>query len=135
MNYFQTKTGLSTGTNYKEVKKKADKSFSKIRKRTKRQPYLRSAYFLKQKIFFNLFWKHIFDKPYSVRIVRFKYFDATLDLIRNSRNHPVTIFNKRNKSEMLHRFHGLTKEKKKFIVQIKQVKRSGKLYLMSMYPE
>lgn len=134
MNYYQTKSSLNSGSSYDEVMKSAGKSFSIIKKRTKRQPYIRSVYFLKKKVFFNIFWKHIFDKTHSVRTPRLKYFDATIDLIKNSRNNPVTIDNQNIKSEVLHRFYGLTKERKKFVVQIKQIKRSGKLYLMSMYP-
>lgn len=30
--------------------------------------------------------------------------------------------------------YGITKEKRKFVVQVKQIKRTGKLYLMSVYP-
>ena len=32
------------------------------------------------------------------------------------------------------RIYGITKEKRKFVVQVKQIKRTGKLYLMSVYP-
>ena len=57
---------------------------SEVLRKTKRQPYLRSAYFNKQKIFFTFFWKHIFDYLYVVRIERLQYFEAAIELIKNS---------------------------------------------------
>lgn len=123
------------GSSYIEVKKTIDKYYALYQHKTKRQPYIRSAYFLKQKVFFNLFWVHLFDKSHKVRFIRLKYLPAGIDLIEHSRNHPFSVDNQNSKSETLHRFYGLTKDKSKFIVQIKQIKRSGKLYLMSIYPE
>lgn len=134
MNYYQTKSSLISGSNYKEIKKKVDEIFSKIERRTKRQPYIRSAYFSKQKIFFNIFWRHLFDKQYSFRAERLRYFNATIELLQNSRNHPTTVDNPNKNSESLHRFYGLTREKYKFIVQVKEIKRTRKLYLISVFP-
>jgi len=65
---------------------------------------------------------------------RLRFFDACLELIQKSRNHPTTSENPNNKGEVLHRFYGLTKEKCKFIIQIKEIKRNDKLYLMSIFP-
>lgn len=135
MNYYNSKFGLVAGSNYQEVYKNVTKHYSALLKKTKRQPYIRSAYFIKQKIFFNVFWQHLFDKPYAVRAIRMKFFPATLELLQKSRNHPVTVENQNHKSELLHRFYGMTKDKQRFVVQIKQMKRSGKLYLVSIYPE
>lgn len=135
MYYYQTKEYLISGTNYKEIKKKVDTIFKKIVGKTKHQPYVRSTYFLKQKVFFNIFWVHLFDKQYSFRAERLKYFNASVELIKCSRNYPTTIENPNKNSELLHRFYGTTKEKRKFIVQIKEVKRTGKLYLVSVFPE
>lgn len=135
MNYYQTKLHVISGSNYREIKKKVDDIFSKIERKTKRQPYVRSAYFLKQKVFFNIFWRHLFDKQHSFRAERLKYFSPALELIQSSRNHPTTVDNPNKNSESLHRFYGLTHEKFKFIIQIKQIKRTGKLYLVSIFPE
>lgn len=123
------------GSNYKEINKKVNSVYSSLQKRTRRQPYIRSAYFLKKKVFLNIFWRHLFDKTYTVRASRLKLLPAAIDLVQKSRNHPITIDNQNNKSESLHRFYGITKDKIKFIVQVKQIKRNGKLYLMSIYAE
>lgn len=134
MNYYQTKANLIPGSNYKELKRKVDSLFSSLQRKTKRQPYIRSAYFNKQKIFFNIFWTHLFDKSYSVREARLKLLTAGIELLTHSRNHPFTVDNQKNKSESLHRFYGQTNEKVKFVIQLKEIKSTGKLYLMSIYP-
>ena len=87
---------------------------NKIKKQTKRRPYVRSTYFNKQKIFFDFFWKHLFQK--------------------NPKNHPLSEENPHKKSEILHRFAGLTKDKELFYVQIKENKRNNKKYFMSCFP-
>ena len=134
MNYYQTKSQLLSGSNYKEVLNSSNKHFSSYRRKTKRQPYIRSAYFNKQKIFFNLFWVHIFDKPNNIRAERLKLLACGIELIQKSRNHPESKDNLTKNSETLHRFLGITKGKIKFAVQIKEVKRTGKKYLMSIFP-
>lgn len=50
------------GSNYGEIHKKAFAQYLIIKKRSKRRPYIRSAYFRKDKIFLNLFWSHLGDK-------------------------------------------------------------------------
>ena len=131
---YQTHAHKLPGSTYREVYKHASVVFSKLKRRTKRQPYIRSAYFNKQKVFLNLFWKHLFNKPFKVRTERLKFFMAGVDLIVNSRNIPETKENIKDKNEVFHRFMGLTKEKEQFAVQIKEEKRSGKKYLMSIFP-
>ncbi|KKP40607.1 hypothetical protein A2130_03480 [Candidatus Woesebacteria bacterium GWC2_33_12] len=133
MNYYQTKSTLLHGSNYKEIKKNSDKLFASLQKQTKRQPYVRSAYFSKQKIFFNLFWIHLFDKPDKIRSERLRFLKCGIELIQKSRNHPESKDNLNNKAEILHRFMGITKNKIKFAVQIKEIKRTGKKYLMSVF--
>jgi hypothetical protein len=130
---YQTKASKIAGTSYKEVYANSMKVFNRIRSRTKRKPYIRSAYFNKQKVFFDLFWRHLMQKRIGDRMRRLKYFAAALDLIRNSRNHPTTKENPNNKSELVHRFVGLTKEKEEFYVQIKEVKRTGTKQLISVF--
>ena len=131
---FQTKFLPLPGTNYKEVYKAAVEIYSGIEKRTKRKPYLRSAYFHKQKIFFDYFWTHLLQKPFSERVRRLKFFSAAVELIRESRNHPLTVQNPSKETEILHRFAGNSKDKKLFYVQIKENKRTGRKQLMSVFP-
>ena len=131
---YQTKSNKLPGTNYREVLKKANVVFKSIKRKTKRKPYLRSAYFLKQKVFFDYFWLHLFQKREAERARRLAYFEAALELIQNSRNHPESMQNPNKKSETLHRFTGVTKNKEVFYVQIKENKRKGTKQFMSLFP-
>lgn len=131
---YQTKSKRVSGTNYKEVRKNAEIIFKQIKSRTKRKPYIRSAYFNKQKVFFDYFWQHIQQKSPKERFKRLKYFEVALEVIRKSKNHPTSEENPHKKGEILHRFAGSTEEKEMFYVQIKQDKRSGAKYFMSCFP-
>lgn len=114
--------------------KKAQAIYSQIKHRTKRKPCLRSAYFNKQKIFFDYFWVHIAQKARHQRKSRLKYLPCAIDLIRNSRNKPSSRINPNKKTEFLHRFAWLTKDKELFFVQIKEAIKTDRKYLMSVFP-
>lgn len=134
---YQTKSNKLPGTSLKEVRKNALIVHKKISKSTRGKDYMRSAYFRKQKkqkIFMDYFWKHLYQKSPKERFKRLKYFNAAIDLIKNSRNKPVSKPNPNRKSEVLHRFAGLTKDKELFFVQIKEDKKDGKRYFMSCFP-
>lgn len=133
--YYKSKFSLLPGTSYDEVIKHAQDEFQIIKRHTKRQPYIRSVYFRKDKIFFNVFWKHLFEKSFKVRVHRLKLFNAAVDLIKNSRFNPITKENPDNREELLHRFYGITKSKESFVVQIKENKRTKTKYLISIFPE
>jgi len=130
---YKTKTKKLAGTSYKEIWKKAQGVYSQIKRRTKRKPYIRSAYFNKQKIFFDLFWVHLAQKAHSTRVKRLKFFSCAIDLIRHSRNTPISKFNPHRKTEILHRFMGITKDKELFFVQIKEDMRTNRKHLMSIF--
>lgn len=135
---YQTKSNKLTGTSLKEVKKGAMVLYKEIVSFTKRRPYLRSAYFRKrrkkQKIFLDYFWTHLYQKSPKERFKRLKYFKASIDLIKNSRNKPVSKQNPNDKNEILHRFAGLTRSKELFYVQIKEDAKLDKIYFMSCFP-
>ena len=131
---YQTKTDKLAGSNFQEVYKKALSVYKPIKQRTKRQTYIRSVYFKKEKIFLNIFWNHLFDKSWGERTKRLQYFACAIDLIKNSRNQPTSKENPNKSGEILHRFAGLTKQKELFFVQIKENKKSGNKYLMSVFP-
>lgn len=135
MNIYQTTKSKIPGTSFKEVYSDALLSFKKIKNRTKRTPYIKSKYFKGQKIFINIFWQHLFDKREKERTRRLKYFDCGIDLIRNTSFDPETKDNPNKKSELLHRFLGITKTKEKFFVQIKQDKKGERKDLMSIFPD
>jgi len=130
---YRTKINKLSGTSYIEVRKEALIIFNKIKKKTKRKPYIRSAYFNKQKIFFDYFWIHLHQKNPRERFKRLKYFEAAIDLIKNSRNKPIFKQNPNKKTEIIYRFAGLIKNKEKFYVQIKENTRSKRKYLMSCF--
>lgn len=130
---YQTKTKKLSGTSYSEVRSQAMFIFYQIRKRTKRRPYLRSAYFGKQKIFFDYFWHHLDQKNPRDRFNRLKYFEAAIEVIKHSRYEPVSKQNPNKSAEILHRFAGMTKQKELFYIQIKENKKNGKKYFMSCY--
>jgi len=130
---YKTKAIKTSGSNLGEVYKSAKKIFNIIEKSTKRQPYLRSAYFKKEKIFFDYFWKHLGQKGPKERFKRLKYFQPALELIKYSRNDPTVKTNPNNKNETLYRFAGSTKLNELFIVQIKEDKKAKKKYFMSCF--
>ncbi|MDX9913053.1 MAG: hypothetical protein RBS77_00540 [Candidatus Moranbacteria bacterium] len=130
---YQAKSKKIAGTSYGEVLRNAFRVYDEIKKKTKRRPYVRSAYFKKEKIFLDYFREHIFQKPPKERMKRLKYFKATVELIQYSKNAPASKENPHRRSEILHRFAGLTKEKELFFVQIKEDKKKKK-YLMSCFP-
>lgn len=133
MNVYKSKKSLLAGTSYEEVLKLARKEYSHIEKMTKRQPYVRSTYFNKDKVFLVMFWNHIMQKNFKTRTKRLKFYSASIDLMRNTRHDPETIFSKKDTSLLLHRFYGITKDGQEFCVQIKQNKRTGRKDFMSVF--
>lgn len=136
MKIYRTKATKLKGTDFKEVHNRALAIYNPIKKKTKRRPYIRSAYFRKEKIFLGLFWQHLFDKKnWKDRVRRLKYLPAAIELIRHSRFEPKSKENPNNNSEILHRFAAITSENDLFYVQIKEDKRTGQKWLMSVYPK
>ena len=134
MKVYESDKNPISGTDYREVHKRARAVFKVYTARTKRTPYVRSAYFRKDKVFLNLFWSHLRGKNWQDRVRRLKLLPPALDLIRNSRQEPVSKQNPNNHSEILHRFGGMTKERELFYVQIKEDKRSHGKSFMSVFP-
>lgn len=134
MGTYRTRLEKLPGSNFKEVYKKARSIYKKIEKSTKRRPYLRSAYFSKQKVFFSYFWIHLRQKREPERARRLKFFECAIELIKNNRNHPDSMQNPSKRSEMLHRFSGVTKQGELFYVQIKENKKSNHKDFMSVFP-
>ena len=136
MKAYKTKVVKLKGTDFQEVRKKAFGIYTRIKNRTKRRPYVRSAYFKKDKIFLALFWSHLFDKQkWQDRMRRLKYFEAAIELIRENNFEPKSKDNPNKPNEILHRFIGITKENEIFYVQIKENKRTGQKNLVSIFPD
>jgi len=135
MKIYQSKEGALSGSNFSEINKKAFRLYSEIKKRTKRRPYIRSAYFKKEKIFISLFWQHLHSKfNHRDKVRRVKYFACAIELIQKSRFDPESKESADRQSEMLHRFAGKSKDGQLFFVQIKEDKRSGEKSFISVFP-
>lgn len=133
--YYRTKYEKTHGTNLSEVYKIAHRIYRDVTHKTKRKPYIRSAYFKKQKVFLNVFWQHLQTKNPRDRFQRLKFFACALDLMKNSTCAPESKDNPNNPEELVHRFYGLTRNKEVFYVQIKEDKRTGSKYFLSVFPE
>lgn len=135
MKVYQTKVKKLAGTSYTEVRRKAFSLYQDIKRKSKRKPYIRSAYFKKDKIFLDLFWSHLFEKKNFADLMRrTKLYPCALELIEKSRLAPSSKENVDKRSEILHRFTGSTAEGDLFFVQIKENKSTGKKYLISSFP-
>lgn len=73
------------------------------------------------------------QKHRKSRTKRLKFYQAAIDLLRNSTENPDTIFDSNNKEILLHRFYGKTADGYEFCVQIKEDKRSGRKDFMSVF--
>lgn len=135
MQYYQTKAEIISGTDMREVQKKADLLYESIVKRTKRRPYLRSKYFKRQKIFLGIFWKHLHDKVnHRDKLRRLKCIHCALELIEYSQIEPDKVQNPNKSSEFLYRFKGRAKNGELFIVQIKENTKTNEKFFISAYP-
>lgn len=135
MKIYKTKVLKLTGTDFKEIHQKAVLFYNKIKRKTKRRPYIRSAYFKKNKIFLGLFWSHLYEKKhYKNQIRRMKYLPCAIELIRHSNSEPISKENPNRRHEILHRFAGSTKEDDLFSVHIKENKKTGQKFLISVFP-
>ena len=134
MDSFKTKIKPFSGTSYADIYPKALYVYKNITSKTKRRPYLRSAYFSKEKVFLDYFWDHIREKNLRDRARRLTYYACALDLIKHSRMKPSSKENPNKKSEVLHRFTGITGDRRVFCVQIikERLKRREK-YFMSVF--
>ncbi len=123
MQAHQVKAEKFPGTNYSEVLARAKIFYNKNKKKTKRKPYIRSAYFNKDKIFTELFWQHLWQKHnWRDKARRLKYLACAVELIENSKQEPESKQNVDRSSEILHRFVGITKNKEVFFCSNKRRK-------------
>ncbi|MDO8650237.1 MAG: hypothetical protein Q7K33_02900 [Candidatus Berkelbacteria bacterium] len=134
MKAFTVKTSKIGATRHTDINKQARLIYHQIEKKTKRRPYLRSAYFKKEKIFFDYFWPHLSQTPFADRRRRLRYLPCAIELIEKSRHEPTSKQNPNRKSEILHRFAGITPQEEVFYVQIKEDLKNKQKFLMSIFP-
>ncbi len=134
MQVYKTKAKPLPGTSYPEIKKKAFGLYKQIKRKSRRKPYIRAAYFRRDKVFLDTFWEHLFQKNFWDQMRRMKFFACGIELIQQSRTEPTSKENPNKRGEILHRFAGNTPNGEKFFVQIKEDKSSGKKFLISIFP-
>ena len=130
--YYQSKAPCISGSNDKEVFYEARQIFRKYDNK-RRLPYARSRYFDGQKIFLNMFYKHLDEKPEAEHRRRIVFVPCALDLIKNSKVEPVTPPQHPKKLPAYYRFQGVSGDNRKFIVQIMRDKKNN-CYFMSCFP-
>jgi hypothetical protein len=123
-----------TGTDFHEIRRKAFAIYRTIAAKTKRKPYIRSAYFGHEKIFLAFFWDHLFDLSARNRVRRLKFYPCALDLVAHSKSKPTVKINPNNLSEKLSRFIGITRNNERFAVQIKEDLKRKEKHLISIFP-
>ena len=123
------------GSALNEVMRLARYEYHLIQKKTPRRvPYVRSKYFVKDKIFINNFWEHLNQKSPKERIRRLKLYACAIDPLRNNVYAPETIFSNVETDINLHRFYGQTKDGQLFCVQVKENKRNNRKDFISVFP-
>jgi len=134
MKVHQVRTPVYAGTDYGEVYPPARRLYNQIKARTKRQPYVRSSYFGKDKVFIELFWVHLSQKNRKERNRRIKFYGCGIELLRSTRQQPITKPNPNKPRELLHRFAGVTPGKELFYIQVKENKRTQRKDMLSIFP-
>jgi hypothetical protein len=129
---YPTKTAPTNRSNYREASRKAHILLHSIEKQTRRKPYIRSAYFEKEKIFIQYFWPHLHQKHRRERIDRLRFLPCAIELIKTCRNKPVV---KITTQEILYRFEGKSTTGETFYVQIKHDSKKNEKYFMSVFPQ
>lgn len=135
MKAYKTRVRAFTGTKYHDVYLRAFGIYKQIKATTKRRPFVRSAYFKRDKVFLAIFWQHLNQKNWKDRTRRLKFFPCAIDLIKNSKFIPTSKENPNDKNEILHRFGGITADNDIFYVQIKEDKKTDQKFLISVFPE
>lgn len=134
MKIYKSKMRKYSGTNYREVYRRARACYQSVASKTKRRPYIRSAYFNGPKIFLEVLWDHLWQKNWRDRVRRLKYYKCALDLIKNSRQEPISKQNLNKPSELLHRFAGLSQDEELFFVQVSEDKKTDQKKFLSVFP-
>lgn len=134
MKVYQSNLSKIPGRSYGDVERHARKLHRAIERRTKRTPYIKSAYF-GNKVFISVYWEHLNQKPQADRKRRLKYYALAIDLIENSRAEPTTRKNPNGRKETVYRFAGVSKEGELFYVQIKQDARGQKFFMSAFSPK
>ena len=132
---YRSKVSRLPGTSYGEVIAVARREYHVIQKRTpRRQPYIRSVYFKKDKIFINQYFEHLNQKHPADRLRRLRFFAAGIDAIRNCSIAPTATQNPSKADEVLYRYDVISKDGVRFAVQLRENKITKRKDFMSTFP-
>jgi hypothetical protein len=133
-NRYLTKEKPFTGSTLKLIEEQARALYKAVARQTKRNPYVRSRYFKKDKIFLELFWVHVKQKHANEQKRRLKLYPCAIDLLKNTACKPDEFHDSRKSNERYYRFYGITDNGVTFCVQVKEDKRTGNKHFMSVFP-
>ena len=133
--FFQSKYNVLPGSDLEELASAARKVYKQAVGKSRRLPSVNSKckLFKTPRVFLDLYWPHLNQKPPRERFRRIGLYQCALDTIRNSRISPVVAQSGDGKS-IYYRFYGVTRAGIKFCVQIKEDRKSGRKHFMSVYP-
>lgn len=120
MQYYKTRARKLPGTHWPRLLKKSIGQYKEITRKTKRRPYIRSAYFDKQKVFLGLFWQHLLEKNLHDKARRVSYFPCAIELIQKTHYEPTSKENPNRKGEIVHRFAGSTPDNEFFSCRLRK---------------
>lgn len=135
MKAYPAQSPLLRGTDFHEIRRQAFALYAEIKRQSKRRPYIRSAFFNKEKIFLEIYWQHLYDqRNWHDRLRRLRFYPCAIELIQKSRFEPTAKANPNKRSEILHRFMGITKNQEVFYVQIKEDINTRQKFFISVFP-
>src|SRR3989338_9964403 len=133
MQAYPVKSPPLSGTDFHEIRRQSFGLYQEIKRKSKRRPHVRSAFFEKDKIFLEIYWQHLFDQSnWRDRMRRLRFYPCAIELIQHSRFEPTSKENPNNRSEIFHRFTGITRDHVIFHVQIKEDKNTDQKFLISI---
>ncbi len=132
--FYRTNVLPLVGSDYREIHRRARIWYADLIRHSRRRPYVRSAFFKKEKVFLSLFWHHAWDKNWRDRVRRLQYLPCAINLIKNSRIKPTVFRDPTKPGNAFYRFYGVTAQGEMFVVQIQQRLSSGRKDLLSIFP-
>ncbi len=135
MQQYVTRAESLAGTDAQEIHHRARQVYQAVYKNKRRRPYVRSAYFKKEKIFLDVFWQHLNQKNWRDRNRRLKLFPCAMELIQLSLCVPTVRMDFEQPHLLLYRFAGCTPAGELFFVQIKHHLKTDQKFLISIFPK
>ena len=123
--YYHSKAKRIAGSQYRDIERKARHIYNVVANQTKRNPYIRSRIFAGTKIFIKPFWEHLNQKKRNDRRRRLRYLECAYELLRKTDVEPLSKPVPGDSRFVLHRFFGITHDGQRFIVQVKEDRKTG----------